>query len=179
MHFMRSLYRNKISEAGFYVQKARKVLNKEKARLKNNMAKSIRTEMVKNKTITIMNPFPSDSAEYYSKIMNQNDSIFEVISQVLLADSFAFAIDSLTAGMFFEGHLIISYKMPVANDEGKTNTVYSFVKLLSPEALAIYQNGSHYNAINFFTEQYWAEYEKMARILPFNFIYNDLLEKQQ
>jgi CarboxypepD_reg-like domain len=179
MHFMRSLYRNKISEAGFYVQKASKVLNKEKARLKNNMAKSIRTEMVKGKTITIMDPFPSDSAEYYSKIMNQNDSIFEVISQVLPADSFAFAIDSLTAGMQFEKHLIISYKMPLANDEGKTNTVYSFVKLLSPEALAVYQNGSYYNAINFFTEQYWAEYEKIARTLPFNFIYNDLAEKQQ
>jgi hypothetical protein len=166
LHFMRALYRNKLTEENFIVQKANKILNVEKAKLKENLKQNI-LQQSKGNPITIVS-IPLDMDEEKSKILSQPDSIYQIISQILPADSFAFAIDSLTAGMYFEKYLIVSYKKtsPV------NTTVSSFVSLLSSETLSVFQNGSYYNAMNFFTERYWAETEKMARALPYDFIYD-------
>jgi hypothetical protein len=166
MHFMRALYRNKLSEEGFVVQKANKVLNEKKAAYK----KELRKNMVGQKNGVVVFSVPMGSGD--DNIMSQPDSIYQIISQVLPADSFAFAIDSVTAGMYFEKHLIISYKKQNLNA-----TVSSFVKLLYGEPLSIFQNGSYYNSMSFFTERYWAENEKMARMLPYDFIYNSELKE--
>lgn len=166
IHFMRALYRNKLTEEGFVVQKADKILNEKKAAYKRELRKNI-TEQ-KNGVIILSAPMGNDN----ENIMSQPDSTYQIISQLLPADSFAFAIDSLTAGMYFKKHLIISYK----KQDTKT-TVSSFVKLLSDEALSIYQNGYYYSAMNFFTERYWAETEKIARMLPFDFVYKEKLDE--
>jgi CarboxypepD_reg-like domain len=166
MHFMRALYRNKLTEEGFVVQKANKILNEKKAAYKRELRKNI-TEQ-KNGVIILSAPMGNDN----ENIMSQPDSTYQIISQLLPADSFAFAIDSLTAGMYFNKHLIISYK----KQESKT-TVSSFVKLLYDEALSIYENGYYYSAMDFFTERYWAETEKIARMLPFDFIYKEKLDE--
>ncbi len=160
MHFMRAMYRNKLTEEGFVVQKANKVLNEKKAAYKRELKKQLSEQTQIGGVITL-----SGQTDNSENIMSQPDSIYQIISQVLPADSFAFAIDSLTAGMFFEKHLIISYKKRNLNA-----TVSSFVKLLSPEALSVFQNGSYFDSMNFFTERYWAENEKMARMLPFDFV---------
>jgi hypothetical protein len=160
MHFMRTLYRNKFVEEGFLVQKANKVLNEKKAAYKKELKMNISAQA--NGVIIISDQMNKSD----ENIMSQPDSIYQIISQVLPADSFAFAIDSVTAGMYFEKHLIISYKKQNLN-----TTVSSFVKLLYGEPLSIFQNGSYYNAMNFFTERYWAEYEKLSRLLPTDFIY--------
>jgi CarboxypepD_reg-like domain len=166
MHFMRTLYRNKFVEEGFVVQKANKVLNEKKAAYKKELKKNISAQA--NGVITISGEMNNNGED----IMSQPDSIYQIISQVLPADSFAFAIDSVTAGMYFEKHLIVSYKKQDLNA-----TVSSFVRLLYDESLSIFQNGSYYNAMNFFTERYWAENEKISRMLPFNFIYNSNLKE--
>jgi CarboxypepD_reg-like domain len=168
MHFMRALYRNKISEESFVVQKANKILNEEKAKLKQSMRDAMLNSQKSNTTNVIsFSPIMDDHA---SKILAQPDSIYQIISQILPADSFAFAIDSLTAGMYFENHLLISYK----NSSQAHTNLSSFVKLLYQQPLSIFQNGSYYNSMNFFTERYWAETEKMARALPFDFAYNKM-----
>jgi hypothetical protein len=165
MHFMRALYRNKITEENFIVQKANKVLNVEKAKLKESIKQSV-MQQSKEGSATIIT-ISTGMEEHKSKILSQPDSIYQIISQILPADSFAFAIDSLTAGMCFENHLLISYK-----PSKQINTlVSSFVKLLYEQPLSVFQNGSYYNSMNFFTERYWAETEKMARALPYDFIY--------
>jgi hypothetical protein len=166
MHFMRALYRNKIAEEGFIVQKAYKVLNEKKAAYKNELRKSISEQ--KNGVVILAEPIKNDD----ENIMIQPDSIYQIISQVLPSDSFAFAIDSLTAGVYFEKHLIITYKKRALN-----STVSSFVKLLYDEALSVFQNGSYYNAMNFFTERYWADHEKISRMLPYDFIYTEKLKE--
>jgi CarboxypepD_reg-like domain len=164
MHFMRALYRNKITEEGFIVQKANKILNAEKAAIKENIRKRMLKQTQENAPNAII--ISSNVDEGNSKIMNQPDSIYQIISQILPADSFAFAIDSLTAGMYFEKHLIITYKkiIPV------NTSVSSFVCLLSKEPLSVFQNGLYYNSMSFFTERYWAETERIARSLPLDYI---------
>jgi hypothetical protein len=166
MHFMRALYRNKLTEEGFIVQKANKILNEKKVAYKKELRKNISEQ--KNGAVVFSVPMSNDN----ENIMSQPDSIFQIISQALPTDSFAFAIDSVTAGMYFEKHLIISYKK-----QGLNTTVSSFVKLLYDEPLSIFQNGSYYNSLIFFTERYWAENEKMARMLPYDFIYNGQLKE--
>jgi hypothetical protein len=166
MHFMRALYRNKLTEEGFVVQKANKILNEKKAAYKRELRKNISEQ--KNGVIILSAPKGNDN----ENIMSQPDSIYQIVSQLLPTDSFAFAIDSLTAGMYFKKHLIISYK----KQDTKT-TVSSFVKLLSEEALSIYQNGYYYSAMDFFTERYWAETEKVARMLPFDFVYKEKIDE--
>jgi hypothetical protein len=166
MHFMRTLYRNKLTEEGFIVQKANKILNEKKAAYKKELRKNMSEQ--KNGTVVFSVPMSNDN----ENIMSQPDSIYQIISQALPADSFAFAIDSVTAGMYFEKHLIISYKKQDLNA-----TVSSFVKLLYGEPLSIFQNGSYYNSLSFFTERYWAENEKMARMLPYDFVYDSKLKE--
>jgi hypothetical protein len=166
MHFMRALYRNKLTEEGFIVQKANKILNEKKAAYKKERKKN--TSEQKNGVIV----FSLSMRGGDENIISEPDSIYQIISQILPADSFAFAIDSLTAGMYFEKYLIISYKKQELNA-----TVSSFVKLLYDEPLSIFQNGSYYNSLIFFTERYWAENEKMARMLPYDFVYDSKLKE--
>lgn len=169
MHFMRTLYRNKLNEEGFIVQKAIKILNEKKAAYKNQLNEQLANQQKVNGVITLnANDINDDQ-----KLMQEPDSIYKIISQVLPTDSFAFGIDSSTAGMFFEKHLIVSYKIEKLN-----TTVSSFVKLLYEEPISIFQNGSYYNSLNFFTERYWAENEKIARLLPFDFLPEQQLKKE-
>jgi CarboxypepD_reg-like domain len=162
MHFMRALYRNKLTEEGFIVQKANKVLNEQKAEYKKELLKNMPQR--RNESVS----FSVSIGDRDANIMRQPDSIYQIISQVLPADSFAFALDSVTAGMYFEKYLIISYK-----NEAKKITLSSFVNLLSKEPLNVYASGYYYNSINFFTERYWAETEKIARTLPYDFVYKE------
>ena len=170
MHFMRALYSNKLSEEGFIIQKATKKINIQKAAYKKLIAANIEEQRKTNPNAIIRIPLPATEAD--AELLNQQDSIFEIISQKLPTDSFAFAIDSVTAGMYFEKYLLISFKKAHEN-----TLVSSFVKLLNPESLMIFQNGSYYNSMNFFTERYWAENEKIAYLLPLNFVVTKILKE--
>ena len=162
MHFMRALYRNNVNEEAFTVQRAIKVLNVKKDEHKKEMRQQLLKQPKVNGVITLS----GNSLNYNKKLMDEPDSIYNVTPQRLATDSFAFKIDSVTAGMFFENSLVISYKYPDLN-----KTVYSFVKLLYPEPLNIFQNGSYYTSMNFFTESFWAEHETVSRMLPIDFVY--------
>ena len=162
MHFMRALYINNLNEEAFTVQKAIKVLNVKKDEHKKEMRQQLLMQPKVNGIITLS----GNSFNYNKKLMDEPDSIYNVTPQRLATDSFAFKIDSVTAGMFFENSLVISYKYPDLN-----KTVYSFVKLHNPEPLHIFENGSYYTSMNFFTESFWAAHETISRMLPFDFVY--------
>jgi CarboxypepD_reg-like domain len=165
MHFMRALYRNKLTEEGFTVQKVNKILNEKKAAYMNEL-KRIMLEQ-KNGNFVLTMPTNGDN----ENLMRQPDSLFQIISQILPSDSFAFAVDSLTAGMYFKNHLLVCYKK-----QDLHTTVSSFIKLLNDENLVIFQNGLFYNTKIFFTEKYWAENEKISKLLPYDFVYNANLD---
>ncbi len=176
MHFMRCLYRNNLEANGFSIYGAKKVLNKEKARLKEIVKK--RMSMGSGGVINMSNMYPPDSTDYYQKIMSQEDSLFTILSKVKI-DSIAYAVDSVTAGLFFDNYLMVNYfnknitQQTSAYNHQHENPVQSYIKLLAPEDLLIFANGNFYNSYNLFSEQYWANFEKAARLLPFDFVYKE------
>lgn len=171
MHFMRSLYRNTITEEGFTVQQAELKQNSEKARIKQRMNVLLLQQQAAGNNINISDLYPADSSDYYFKVMAQPDSAFRFASQQLAADSFAYGIDSTTAGFYFNNYLLINYKGAKARTANNPHAprMYSFVTLVRPESLEVFQNGSYYSSSNFFTTDYWAQHEKICRMLPFDF----------
>ena len=116
MHFMRSVYRNKISEEGFEVRTLKKIPNKEKERVK--LAYSSNMHKVKSSngimTITHIN---KDTADYYDRILKQGDYIDILAKNLLVGDSIAYAVDSTTAGLEFKDYLLVIYVNKVAPSE--------------------------------------------------------------
>jgi CarboxypepD_reg-like domain len=167
LHFMRSLYRNELTQQGFALQIATKVVNKEKLAAKQWLKKNL----ILNKE-NVIDFNANDSMGYFSKKVNEPDSLF-ALSNKISSDSVAFAIDSTTAGLFFEKYLAINFTPGIAASGKQTGNVQtSFVKLLRSDALEVYANGSFYNTNNFFMASgFWAATEKIYRLLPYDYLY--------
>jgi hypothetical protein len=166
LHFMRSLYRNSLHQQGFTLKVGTKVLNSEKHKAKLWMKENIRKS--NNELIFT----EADSTEYYSKKLNSADSLY-AFGEPITSDSIAYAIDSTTAGIYFDKYLYIEYK-PMFNSKNdfKAAAAQNIVRLLNPEALQVFSNGSFYNSNNLFIEGgFWAAYEKIFRLLPYDFLY--------
>ena len=181
LHFMRSLYRNKIAEEGYTMNRLKKVTNTEKQRVKELYKKTTRTVQSGSATLRINSGVSNnpDSSQYYSTVMRQPDA-FDVMSKTqLVGDSVAFAIDSTTAGLSFDDYLLIVYKKKPAPleyqklypDAGKA--MVSQITLLNNQLIAIEANGAYYHPADLLSLGYWSWSEKMANMLPFDYINPD------
>jgi hypothetical protein len=172
LHFMRSVYRNKISEEGFQVRRLRKVPNSEKQRVKNKFKVTITGNSSTQKYIP---DFEKDSSTYYNKIMRQPD-FFDVIDTALLnGDSIAYAVDSVTAGLEFPNYLLVVYKNKLAPIEYQRlapengQAMLSQLTLIAGRPINIQANGVYYYPVDLLSLGYWAWSEKMATMLPFDY----------
>ncbi len=170
MHFLRSLYKNRLKENGFSVFNAKKVQNK------NTQAQSnfpIINETIKKLERSDDNPFLQRRVIAHRTLV---DSVFEILQKCNI-DSIAFAIDSTTAAINFEDYLLVVYEKRTIKKRGQISfqadnfVNQSYIKLLQPEDLQIFSNGSFVNAANLYVENYWATYENLSRLLPYDFIY--------
>ncbi len=167
MHFMRSVYRNKLVQQGFEVRKLIKVDNKEKARVK-----AIYRSQTKGGVLNM-----GDSANYYQEVMRQTDQIATLINIILPGDSIANALDVTTAGLEFSDYLQVTYtkkKEPFEyyNGLGKKygeKSVVSELHLPNKIGVAVLANGSYFEGVNLITSQFWAWWEKMATLLPLDY----------
>jgi len=167
MHFMRSLYRNTLSQEGFSMNVLERYVNKEKQRIKK-----IYKEMYKQNSNLVF----SDSSVYYSRILKQSDSMDYVHPQVLSTDSVTYAHDSTTAVLIFKGLLQISYakkkKVPT-KDLFNPSTISVFpksnIRFINQPEVYILSDGSYYEPGNIMVEQYWGFSEKLSNFLPVNF----------
>ncbi|MFC4263145.1 carboxypeptidase-like regulatory domain-containing protein [Ferruginibacter yonginensis] len=157
MHFMRSIYTNQLTQHNFSVQAAKKVKNEEKQRVKKIVRQSI------NLGNNDFNFNKNDSSTYYNDVLKQSDEFFISNGKPLPTDSFAYAIDSTIAAIYFDHYLCVQYSPTNAPKK------ISYCTLLTPEIIEIYQNGAFYNATNFFTEGYWSTTEKISRLLPLDY----------
>jgi hypothetical protein len=174
MHFMRSVYRNKISEEGFEVRTLKKIPNKEKERVK--LAYSSNMHKVKSSngimTITHIN---KDTADYYDRILKQGDYIDILAKNLLVGDSIAYAVDSTTAGLEFKDYLLVIYVNKVAPSEYRQQfpdnsaAMMSQITLTTGNPVEIEANGSYFDPTNLLSTGYWAWSEKIANMLPFNY----------
>lgn len=180
MHFMRSLFRNQLIEEGFEIRKLIKVSEEEKKRVRNIY--NSRTYINSNGNIVVNYSLLAngnkDSADYYRKVMRQPEKMAVLINQLLPGDSIAFAIDSFTAGLYFDDHLQVTYKYKQVPDEYvRTNSlsvqpktpVVSEIVLPRKNAIAVLANGSYFEGLDLITSGYWGWWEKLATMLPFDY----------
>lgn len=180
MHFMRSLFRNQLIEEGFEIRKLIKISEQEKKRVRN--ITNSRTYVNGNGSIIINDSLlgngNKDSVDYYRKVMRQPEKMAVLINQLLPGDSIAFAIDSFTAGLYFDDHLQVIYKYKQAPDEyvrmnslsvqSKTPVV-SEIFLPKKNAVSVLANGSYFEGLDLITSGYWGWWEKLATMLPFDY----------
>lgn len=174
MHFMRSVYRNKISEEGFEVRSLQKIRNAEKQRVKAAYSGNMHPVKSANGTMVITH-INKDTADYYDRILRQEDYKDVIGKNILSGDSIAYAADSTTAGLDFKNYLLVIYKNKVAPLEylqqfpKSSATMMSQIVLINEKPVEIQVNGSYYNPVDLMSTGYWAWSEKIAMMLPLDY----------
>jgi hypothetical protein len=174
MHFMRSVYRNKIMEEGFEIYALQKIPNLEKIRVKAAYQRNLNRTELPNGTlsVTVMN---KDSDAYYNKVLKEPDYRDVVRKNILPGDSIAYAVDSVTAGLDFENYLLIIYKnKTVPLDYRRLHpesgpTMMSQLFLQNNKPIEIELDGHYYDPLDLLALGYWSWSEKISTMLPFDY----------
>lgn len=170
MHFMRSLYSNRLIEEGFEVKAMKEINAEERSRVKKlfrRMDESARSLLNK------------DSLEYYNKIYKLSSTTDTVILSKLIArDSIVFPVDeSVEPGaVFFEfdDFLHVTYlhkKEPAAYTRlllkrPERDFISSDLSLPNKKGVSVFKNGNYFYGENIFTNGFWAWSEKLSTMLP-------------
>lgn len=158
LHFMRSLYQNKLGEEGFEVRRLQKIPNTEKQRVRQVYKNSfVRTE----KGVTQL-ALKKDSAVYYNNVQQQPDVINVASAAFINADSITTKTDSGTVLLHFENYLLITYKSKPAAPayvlqfprSGTSQT--SEINLLNSNGVEVFVNGAFFSPLDLLTSGYWA-----------------------
>jgi len=178
MHFMRSLYRNRVIEEGFEIRRLIKMSDAEKKRVKIIQQARIAKMMANGNVNADPLSENSDSAAYYRKVLQHPNEFDVLINKVLPGDSVAYAIDSTTAGLWFTNYLDVVYTRKREPDEyaAYLGKKYGEPKLISQVYLpngrpvAISANGMYAETMDMITMGYWAWWEKLGNMLPFDYV---------
>lgn len=171
MHFMRSIYLNKIKEEGFEVRHLKWIPNTERDRV----LKILRENFQKSNSEKYIVSENKDSSRYYDKIVKQ-PSYFEIFGKTLLpGDSIAYGITEYKAGLYFPNLLLIIYtKKPVPEEYRKLypmagKSMISRITLVNGEPLEIEARGNYYDPAELLSYDYWAWSEKISTMLPLDY----------
>jgi hypothetical protein len=168
MHFMRSVYTNKIAGEGFEVHRMVRMPNIEKQRVKKiyfshlDSDKNSGTKMVIGAHPSVDSAKTADSSEYYQRILRQPDFTEVYGKDSLTADSLLFKSDGNYKSIYFNDYLSIMFKKE-AEEEGYIGLdqfvganrrsrehgptfQQSLILLTQPEPLEIDVNGNYYPA---------------------------------
>ena len=149
MHFMRSLYTNKLRENNFEIRQMVKTIN------------------IGGKPIVI---------DGNTKYDNSHKVSFEFTSGLLNADSVAYGENENTAALFFKNFLQVTYTKKVApayySRSYNTNSqgIVSEITLINKKPLFVYSNGTYYEPTSLLLSGYWGWSEKIGYLLPFDFV---------
>lgn len=172
MHFMRSLYRNRLIENHFEVRKLIKISPEEKNRIRLILRSNLTAHTTNRETDSgIIRP---DSMNYYRMVMNQPESLNILVNTVLPSDSIAYGIDSTTAGLRFSGYLQVTYPLKKTPPEYKPylprgveyTSQTSEIYMRTDQPIAVLANGSYFPPIDLITVGYWSWSEKISTLLP-------------
>jgi hypothetical protein len=175
MHFMRAVYRDKIAEENFEVRSLQKIPNIEKQRVKT--AYSTNQHRVTTSAGTIaLTTINKDTASYYDQVLAQEDYRDVIGKNLVVGDSIAYGIDSTTVGLYFKDYLLVIYKNKLAPLEYRqlypksSTAMMSQIVLINQTPVAIEVNGSYFNPVDLMSTGYWAWSEKIATMLPFDYV---------
>jgi hypothetical protein len=181
MHFMRSLYRNKLQEEHFEVRKLIPLSDAEKQRVKKIYQDQVKKLSFESRTITLepnMGFKNADSANYYNKVMNRPKELDVLIDTLLPGDSIAYAVNKTTLALDFTDHLQVVYTLKKPPYEYALHfltpsetfrPVSSELVLLSDKPIMILANGSFFEGANLLTSGYFGWWEKLGDMLPFGY----------
>ncbi len=181
MHFMRSLYRNKLFDDGFEVRSLKKVPLSEKKRVAAMLEGNERYVDAKGDirvNDTLLGNGNKDSGFYYRAVFTIPRITQLIFPTVLPGDSIAFGIDSTTAGLSFRDYLQIVYRFKTVPREYvqqnpltvRANTpVTSTLVLPNGKTIAVFANGTFYEGIEMLTSGFWGWWEKLATMLPYDY----------
>jgi hypothetical protein len=175
MHFMRAVYRDKIAEENFEVRSLQKIPNIEKQRVKTAYSSNQHRVTTSEGTIALTT-INKDTASYYDHILAQEDYRDVIGKNLVVGDSIAYGIDSTTAGLYFKDYLLVIYKNKVAPLEYRqlypksSTAMMSQIVLINQKPVAIEVNGSYFNPVDLMSTGYWAWSEKIATMLPFDYV---------
>jgi hypothetical protein len=174
MHFMRSLYRNKLQEEGFEIRRLVKTPNYEKKRIQRLYRQRARQNMEDKK---IQPPDFGDSSEYYQKILRQDDWDDKYSPYTVNGDSIAYGEDQFTAALEFENHLYVVYKNAFEDEDytmaysgrGGQKNPASAITLINNKKVLVFANGAYDKMQDILSNGYWAWSEKICRMLPLDY----------
>lgn len=181
MHFMRCLYVDSLQQNGYEVRRMVRIPNLEKERVKQAYRVAIRTGSETNGSGTIAwtNRIPGDSMSYYEKVMRQDDYTEVYGKSLLTADSVIIRTEGQYKILYFTDYLYITYKNEKEEQEylayhrelnRKPFHQRSYVWLVHGEPVTIDVNGGYFPPQELFSMAYWGWSEKIADLLPQNYI---------
>lgn len=176
MHFMRSLFRNKLVEQDFEVRKLIKLPDAEKKRVRA-LYRDQAVNAAINGTLMVDGQLPGlrrDSAAYYRKVMNEPESMNILINTILPGDSIAYALDSATVGLEFNDYLQVVYTKKKTPPEYQKMLPRGVTSILltselfrtSSNPIMVLASGNYFEGTDLITSGYWAWSEKIANLLP-------------
>lgn len=179
VHFMQSLYNNKLKEEGFEVRRMTRIPNAEKERVKQiykELAKTIKTSPGGGMVVEVS--ASGDSSTYYQQVMRQKDHIDVYGAGLLTADSLIVQTEGKYKALYFPNYLYITYKGEYEEEAYLRSTMEnrkpgfqrSLVMLLNDEFITVDDQGNYYNPQDFFTSWYWGWSEKISNLLPVDYV---------
>jgi hypothetical protein len=168
LHFMRSLYIDQLTEAGYDMRYLFKYRNEEKERVKQVYKKRILTQ---GNVIDL----GGDSSAYYQRILQQPDVRTETGKNLLTRDSIGFMNDSSAFVFNNKQYIQVYYKnkpVPIAYQAlyPKSNAIWlSELVLINQQPIELYQNGAYYSPTELMLIGFWAWWEKIGTLLPVDY----------
>ena len=183
-HFMQALYSNKLAAEDFEVRRMVRGPNLEKERVKAIYKATVISNGETNGngvSIIISGKAPDtggDSSAYYQRIMRQPDQLDVYGSTILTADSIIVANEGRYKGLHFNDYLYITYKgekeeeayLRTQMEKRSATFQRSLVILINGELITLDEAGSYFNPQDFLTSGYWGWSEKMANLLPTDYV---------
>ncbi|MBK8310956.1 MAG: hypothetical protein IPL04_08745 [Chitinophagaceae bacterium] len=184
---MQALYSNKLAAEDFEVRRMVRGPNLEKERVKAIYKATVISNGETNGngvSIIISGKAPAtggDSSAYYQRIMRQPDQLDVYGSTILTADSIIVANEGRYKGLHFNDYLYITYKgekeeeayLRTQMEKRSATFQRSLVILINGELITLDEAGSYFNPQDFLTSGYWGWSEKMANLLPTDYVINE------
>lgn len=178
MHFMRSLYGNKLLEEDFIVYRLIKLTAAEKKRVMNilqdNAMRQTASSALGRDVLSHETGLSEDTLAYYRTVRSSPDSLNLLINKPLTAANLASPIDSVTLGFSFGNYLRVinlRKKMPAEyyvfmHTAELDEPITSEINIVHDTQIKVWPNGSFHPAIHLMTAGYWGWSEKVAQLLP-------------
>ena len=170
LHFMRSLFKDELEKNGFEVYTIKKITDEERIRV-NSIIEKLKDQ--NNKVFT-----NNDSLIYYRALVNNTD-VKEIVLPFLKSRKDLFtSVDSTVGVLSFPDYLDVTYtKKSIPNEYTKylpkaspTNVQRSRLGFANTTYVKVYADGNYYEPQNLVAEGFWSWWEKMATMLPFDYM---------